>query len=123
MYVTGFPHPPVGSGDGDNTCSCNQRANYVLEGTNVVESTNTTDERCCDCCVENSTCIGYTTVGANENSVTCRIFTSVTQLTSTPVSGSDISTAFLCKQNCSTSSKFAGIQIFSVISVHPQGTV
>ena len=96
----------AGSGDaGPETCSCNQQVNYVLEGTSSVRSNLTTDERCCDCCVEDDTCIGYTTVGVNESSVTCTTFTSVSKLTSTPVSGSDVSTAFLCKQNCSTLSK------------------
>ena len=104
------------------TCSCNQQVNYVLEGTSIVESTKTTDQECCDCCVQNDTCIGYTTVGANENSVTCTTFTSVTSLTSTPVNGSDISTAFLCKQNCSTLSKYLCSHSL-VYLLHARGTI
>ena len=86
-------------------CSCDEQGNYTLAGTGTVQNRITTDEECCDCCVQNDTCLGYSTVGENVNNVTCTTFTSVTSLTSTPVSGSDISTAFLCKQNCSTLSK------------------
>ena len=101
-----FSTPSAGSGDdGDNTCSCNQQVNYLLVGTSNVRTNITTDERCCDCCRFEDTCLGYTTVGSNENNVTCTTFTSVSGLTATPVSGSDVSTAFLCKQNCSTLSK------------------
>ena len=103
-YTTIFASS-VGSGGGQNECSCTNKVHYVLEGTSNVQSGITTDLECCNCCVQNDTCLGYSTLGSNENSVTCTTFTSVSGLTSTPQSGSDVSTAFLCKQNCSASSK------------------